>query len=122
MTENNKITDSEKQKILDTLNSVRAQCTDHSLGHIIAENHAKLIECRHEILIGVTAHVMEEDDTGTTVASKEICKKNYHIPVPSNKDYNQYMQGFFDFLEQCMKSSIEKTNESVKDKEEHNNE
>lgn len=108
------ISDNEKQKILEALNSIRSQVNDHSLHNLIAENHAKLIECRHEIIINVTANVMEEDDEGLTVGSKEICKKNYHIPVPSNKDYNDYLKGFFDFMEECMKSSAEHANEILK--------
>lgn len=117
MDENN-TTEEQKQKILEMLSAVRSQVSDHSLSHLIAENHAKLIECRHEILIGVTANIMEEDDMGQLVGSKEICKKNYHIPVPSDKDYNHYLKGFFDFLETCMSSSIDKANENTPNKKE----
>lgn len=120
--ESNNISEEEKQKILEMLHTVRSQVSDHSLHHLIAENHAKLIECRHEIVISVTANIMEEDDMGELVGTKEICKKNYHIPVPSDKDYHHYLEGFFNFLEQCMGSSIEKTNETVKDNERTDNE
>lgn len=119
MTDNNELN---KQKIMEILDAVRSQSSDHDLGHLIASDHAKLIECRHEILISVMANIMEEDDTGQLVGSKEICKKNYHIPVPSDKDYNHYLKGFFDFLEGCMKNSIDHANQTSKDKEEHNNE
>jgi len=97
----------DQKKIQDALDSIRAQYDMSSLNHTVMADNTKLIECRHEIIISVLAHVLEEDDTGQTVGSKEICKKNYHIPVPSHQDYQIYLMGFFNFLEKCMSSSIE---------------
>ena len=58
----------------------------------------KLIECPHEIIFKVTANVLEENKDGQLVSSKEICTKDYHIPVPADKDYKEYMNIFFEFL------------------------
>lgn len=104
--EKNTDNEQEKQKILEALDAIRTQFSSVSLGSFIQNNNSKLIECRHEIVISVIAHVLEDDDEGQTIGSKEICKKNYHIPVPSNRDYNEYLAGFFNFLEGCMSSSV----------------
>lgn len=82
----------------------------------------KLIECPHEIVFKVTANVLEENKDGQLVSSKEICTKNYHVPVPSDKDYKEYMTIFFDFLENGLASSADKIynqetdNEKTKEK------
>jgi hypothetical protein len=55
-------------------------------------------------------------DTGNLIGAKEISKKNYHIPVPSNKKYEDYLHGFFNFLENCMSSSLEKVEEQEETK------
>ena len=68
----------------------------------LLESTEKLISCRHEIVFDITANVLEENDVGETVGTKEICVKKYHIPVPSNKDYNEYMKAFFSYLEKQM--------------------
>jgi hypothetical protein len=72
----------------------------------------KLIACRHEIVIDVTANVMEEDESGEQVGTKEICKQNYRIPVPSNKDYNVFMKAFFNHIESCMGKSYEQASKN----------
>jgi hypothetical protein len=103
--------DLEKEKILEAVESVskQYQIGSESLASQIysQSEHNKLIDCRHEILIQITAHVIEQDVTGSTVGTKEICQKNYHIPVPENKDHHVYLQGFFNFLEGCMNQSIQ---------------
>lgn len=116
MTEENKDSDEKKQKVLEALDAIKEQFASVSLGNFIQQSNSKLIECRHEIVISVIAHVLEDDDEGQTVGSKEICKKNYHIPVPSHRDYNEYLDGFFKFLENCMSTSVDNLDqESVKD-------
>lgn len=75
----------------------------------------KLFDCRHEIVFSIVANVIEQDDAGQAVASRHICRKNYHIPVPATKDYNEYMGAFFEFLEQALADSAKKANE-IKDK------
>jgi hypothetical protein len=67
----------------------------------------KLIACRHEIVINVMASVMEEDESGEQIGTKEICKQNYRIPIPSNKDYNVFLKAFFNHLEKSMSKSYE---------------
>jgi hypothetical protein len=71
----------------------------------------KLISCQHEIIFNVTANVMEENEKGETVRTKEICSKNYHIPVPPDQDYNLYMKTFFSFLEECLANSANNASE-----------
>lgn len=76
-------------------------------------NSNKLIICKHEIVIRVEASVMEEDDNGELLGTKEICKNTYRIPVPSDKDYHVFMKAFFDHLQQSMAQSYDKANKST---------
>lgn len=78
----------------------------------------KLLICPHEIIFTVIAHVMEENDKGELVSSKEICKKNYHIPVPPNNDYNRYMDAFFKHIENCISSSAKHATKQSEKKDE----
>lgn len=109
--EKKEFSDLEKEKIMEAVESVAKQYqigSESLASQIYAQSeNAKLIDCRHEILIQITAHILEQDITGSTVGTKEICQKNYHIPVPEDKDHNIYLQGFFNFLEGCMSRSIE---------------
>jgi hypothetical protein len=100
------IKEEDKQKILDAIEALRKQHDSASLAHNISMSSDKLIECKHEIVVQVVAKILEEDNLGTTIGAKEICQKNYHIPVPANRDYNEYTKGFFEFLENCMSTSI----------------
>jgi hypothetical protein len=75
----------------------------------------KLIECAHEIIFNITAHVMTEDEKGEVTSSVEICTKNYHIPVPFNKDYKSYMSVFFDHLENSIINTISDTNDKAEE-------
>lgn len=111
MTDKPEINDQDKQKILDALDAIKQQHDTSSLSDSIGVSSEKLIDCKHEIIIQVVARVLEEDDVGKTVGAKEICQKNYHIPVPSNRDYNEYTKGFFDFLENCMSTSAKNLEE-----------
>lgn len=79
------------------------------------DENQKLFDCRHEIVFSVIANVIEQDETGQAIASKHICRKNYHIPVPATKDYNAYMSAFFEFLEKALADSAKKAND-IKDK------
>jgi uncharacterized protein (UPF0297 family) len=73
----------------------------------VLSGNKKLIYCRHEIIFNINARVMEEDELGNHVATTAICTKNYHIPVPSDKDYNIYMDAFFKHLESCLSQSAQ---------------
>ena len=74
--------------------------------HDLAYGKKKLIpSCRHELIFNINANVLEADELGNAIATKAICTKNYHIPVPSDKDYNVYMAAFFEYLEQCIAQS-----------------
>lgn len=101
------LSDQDIEKIAEALSGIRSQFAGSELSEFIKTDNQKLIECRHEIVIDVVAQVYEENETGETIASKEISKKSYHIPVPSNKDYKEYLIGFFNFLENCMLKSIQ---------------
>lgn len=72
-------------------------------------NPEKLIECQHEIIFKITANVLQQNDDGELTSSKEICHKNYHIPVPSGSPYKEYMDSFFTFLENCLLESADKS-------------
>ena len=101
------------------IEQIRAQRSDFSdsLGLEIEDNK-KLLDCRHEIVFTLIANVIEQNDEGQAVASKHICKKNYHIPVPATKDYNTYMTAFFDFLEKCIANSAQQANPIQEDNNE----
>lgn len=75
----------------------------------------KLIQCAHEIIFNITAHVMSEDEKGEITNSVEICTKNYHIPVPFNKDYKSYMNIFFNHLEQSIINTISDANDKAEE-------
>jgi hypothetical protein len=77
----------------------------------------KLIQCAHEIIFNITAHVMEENEKGEVTSSVEICTKSFHIPVPFNKDYKSYMKTFFDHLETSILNTIQETNEKAEELE-----
>lgn len=99
--------DKDIEKIKEVLSGIGSQFSGPNLSDLLQKDNEKLIECRHEIVINVVAQVYEENDTGETISSKEISKKSYHIPVPSNKNYEEYLIGFFNFLENCMLKSIQ---------------
>lgn len=79
------------------------------------EELKKLINSPHEIVFTVNAHVLTENEKGEITGSREISIKNYHIPVPVDKDYKHYMSVFFEYLENSILSSINKANETAKD-------
>lgn len=78
----------------------------------------KLIDCAHEIVFSISAHVLDQNEKGELTGSRELCIKNYHIPVPIDKDYNNYMKTFFNYLEERILQTIKDTNNTSKDKEE----
>ena len=82
----------------------------------------KLIDCPHEIIFTITAQALSQNEKGEIVGTKEICVKNYHIPVPIDKDYNHYMSVFFDHLEKKIIESIDDSNQEAKDHEAFQNE
>mgnify|MGYP006286865319 CR=1 FL=1 len=78
-------------------------------GGIDDEQH-KLIRCPHEIIFNITANVLMENDKGEKTGSREICNKNYHIPVPIDRDYKEYMNAFFEHLEKALGESVKYAN------------
>lgn len=103
----------EKEALKKILEGVENQYAALGLHNHIQVDDTKLIDCRHEIVISLTAKVYEQNDEGQTSNAKEICKKNYHIPVPVDKNYHAYMEGFFTFLENCMSTSAEKAEQKI---------
>jgi hypothetical protein len=75
----------------------------------------KLLDCPHEIVFNVTANVLSQNEKGEHTSTKEICTKNYHIPVPIGKDYDSFMQTFFQHVERSLESSYQKTDTEIKD-------
>jgi|688.fasta_scaffold00360_76 phenylpyruvate tautomerase PptA (4-oxalocrotonate tautomerase family) len=121
---NEELTEEQKNKIIESIEQIHKQHSGNStesLAQIISEDTTKLIDCRHEIVINVIASIYEQDDEGKTVGIKEVAKNNYHIPVPPTKDYNEYIKGFFGFLEECMSNSSIKADETTPDSGEKNN-
>lgn len=72
----------------------------------------KLISCRHEIVFDITANVLQENEEGEVIGTTKICRKNYHIPVPADKDYDEYMVAFFDYLENCIANTASTVNQT----------
>lgn len=81
------------------------------------ERPEKILSCPHEIVFTIIANVLEENEKGETIGSKEVCQKNYHIPVPAAHDYNMYMDSFFKYLENCIKSSAKHATEKSEPKD-----
>lgn len=80
----------------------------------------KLSEASHEIVFNITANILEENEKGEKVKSKQICTKYYHIPVPMGGDANAFMVSFFDFLEKSLAGSAKhayNTNNPLKNTE-----
>ena len=73
------------------------------------ENHKKLIKCSHEIVFSINASVLEENEKGELISTKEVCSKNFHIPVPIDKDYEIFMKTFFDYIENCLVTGIQES-------------
>jgi hypothetical protein len=111
MTEKN-ISEEEKRVIDAALESILKQ---NSLANEISQEYDKLLECPHELVITVNAKVLEQDETGNVVGINEICKQNYHVPVPQNKNYHEYMAGFFDRLQKCIMESDKEATEKASD-------
>lgn len=78
----------------------------------------KLIDCPHEIVFNITAQALSQNEKGEITGSKDICVKNFHIPVPIDKDYNHYMHVFFDYLEKNIINSIDSANENSNENKE----
>lgn len=70
----------------------------------------KLIDCAHEIVFTVTANVLMENEKREIIGTEEVCTKNFHIPVPVDKDYKVFMKAFFEHIEKCLLTSIKETN------------
>lgn len=102
---NNNTENTDKEKILDTVSRIAEQYRMDGLSDQINESYKKLIDCKHEIVIVLTAHVLTQDDFGQVDGTREICKHNYHVPVPAGKDYHEYLEGFFNHLRQCISTS-----------------
>lgn len=107
--QSNNISNEEKNLLDSTIENIMKQ---YSLANEISQEYEKLLECRHEIIITVTAKVLEQNESGDAVGMKEICKQNYHIPVPQNKNYHEYMEGFFHHLQKCIVTSDKSATES----------
>lgn len=105
-----KLSKEDLEKILEAKISLDNPLKEHELN--------KVLDCAHEIIFTINAHVLTQNEKGELTGTKEICVKNYHIPVPIDKDYVIYMKAFFDYLEQKILESIQDTNRTAKDKEE----
>lgn len=82
------------------------------------EKIEKLIDCPHEIIFTINAKVLAQNEKGELIDTREICVKNYHIPVPIDKDYKNYMAIFFKYLEDKMIDAVDYSNKNSQDKKE----
>lgn len=82
----------------------------------------KLIDCPHEIVFTITAQALSQNEKGELIDTKDICIKNYHIPVPIDKDYNHYMSVFFNHLEKKILESISDSNQKALDNKDYQDE
>lgn len=81
------------------------------------ENPGKLLRCQHEIVFTVTARVFEENLKGEIIREKDVSIRTFHIPVPIDKNYKDYMKTFFKYLENKMVEAIDHSNTNSKEKE-----
>lgn len=82
------------------------------------EKIEKLIDCPHEIIFTINAKVLAQNEKGELIDTREICVKNYHIPVPIDKDYKNYMAIFFKYLEDKIIDAVDYSNKNSQDKKE----
>jgi hypothetical protein len=73
------------------------------------EDNKKLISCAHEIVFSINASVLMENEKGELTGTREVCSKNFHIPVPIDKDYEIFMKTFFDYIENCLINGIQES-------------
>lgn len=97
-----------EKEVLDNLKNVLPQDNIDSIRNafesqlnLFPEN-TKLISCKREIVFSITANVLEEDEQGKNMGSVEIVTQTYHMPVPEDKDYNDFMKAFVGFFEKTM--------------------
>ena len=113
----NNIDDSDLARIKASYDNIPGADTNNSNPIIDdPERPGKLIQCTHEIVFTVTARVLEENLKGEIIGEKEVSIKTYHIPVPIDKDYNNYMSTFFKYLEDKMIETIDHSNDTSKEK------
>jgi hypothetical protein len=80
----------------------------------------KLISCPHEIVFSVTANVLEENKEGQSVGSVELLSQTYHMPVPEDKNYIDFVNAFMEFFEKTMAESYNEANKNTEKKETKN--
>lgn len=83
----------------------------------VEEKTEKFIDCPHEIIFNITANVLTQNEKSEVTGTREILSQNYHIPVPIDKDYKEYMKAFFNYLESNIINSIKHAdnNTQIKD-------
>jgi hypothetical protein len=59
----------------------------------------KLSECKFELVFSLTASLLEQDDTGNVINTKNMYTQNYHIPIPDEKNHKIFLDTFFKYLE-----------------------
>jgi len=80
----------------------------------------KLISCPHEIVFSVTANVLEEDKEGQNVGSVQLLSQTYHMPVPQDKNYVDFVNAFMEFFEKTIQDSYNDANKNTVNKETKN--
>lgn len=112
-----------QSKLQDKVNSIvssKYDDIDNDAPLDLSKQHPEIIEpihitnSPHEIRVSLSIEVSEVDDKGYLKETKELMKKNYHIPVPAKQDYSIYVNKFVTNLENKMADSCR---ESMPNKE-----
>lgn len=99
----------EKLKELEDLSLEELQQILGIKNNELEQDNVKLLPCPHEIVFTINASVLMENEKGEFTGTREICTKNYHIPVPIDKDYEIFMKTFFEHIENCLINGMEES-------------
>lgn len=62
-------------------------------------DETKLSDCKFELVFNITASLLEQDNTGNLLNTKNMYSQNYHIPIPDEKNHKIFLDTFFKYLE-----------------------
>jgi hypothetical protein len=115
-----------KDDVLDNLEKILSKDEFEEIKHRfetqlnLFPESTKLISCPHEIIFTVTANVLEEDKEGQNVGSVDLLSQTYHMPVPKDKHYIDFVNAFMEFFEKTMTDSYTEAGKNTANKETKN--
>lgn len=71
----------------------------------------KLIDSPHEIVFSVEANILEQNSNHENIGSRLLHKRNFHMPVPAQKDPEEYMEAFLKHFETALVESAKQMKE-----------